>query len=35
MGITVGWNKLGAVSAVESQNLFELPELRRACSSLR
>ena len=30
----VGWNKLRAVPAVEMQNLFELPELRGACSSL-
>ena len=32
--LVVGWNKLRAVPAVESQNAFKLPELRGACSSL-
>jgi len=32
--LLVGWNKLRAVPAVEYQNLFGLPELRGACSSL-
>jgi len=33
--MTVGWNKLRAVPAGESQNSFGLPELRGACSSLQ
>jgi hypothetical protein len=38
IGMTVGWNKLGAVPAIRTRfdsQLPELPELRGACSSLQ
>jgi hypothetical protein len=35
IGVTVGWNKLRAVPAIQLGFDSRLPELRRACSSLR
>jgi hypothetical protein len=34
-GMTVGWNKLRAVAAIQADFDSRLPELRGACSSLR